>query len=441
MSVKQRTRKRRSARALAIKVWNVMVPNNNSKDQTKSSADSSGDDGHTVSGTCKETSVQSQSMSADDHSESTVDPNNDMKDVDEDRRLAPPRGLVEMHTSENDNDNDVSIDTNSEAQQLPKPITITTHQQYKPDKLGSALSELDKENTSQLQTATPNDVARNEREDILLLSSSTTKKAQQYITADQQVANTTSDNKDNNCSDVIEVNDASFVEGTAVSIIKGTHQGKRGVISRVTNKFAFISIDKISKDVKKTKSSQFLAIIDTTQNKEPTNNDLTPAEETKDEPRTSPQKEQDKMFVKGTSVRIKRGTYRDRQGIITRTTDKCVYVSIHGLDKDVRKSKSEHFLEIMMFNDDKSRGSQQEDCASTDRGVQRTEHVLHMNEANNESVYVSGTRVNIVKGKFAGHSGIISRVTSKVAFVSIEGVKKDVRKTKSDQFLQEVDSS
>ena len=120
MPVKQRTRKRRSARALAMKVWNVMVPN--SKDHTKST-DSSGDDGHTVSGTSKETSVQSQFLSADDHSESTVDPNNDMKDVDEDRSLAPP------HTSENDQDNDVvSIDTNTEAQ-LQNPINITTHQQ------------------------------------------------------------------------------------------------------------------------------------------------------------------------------------------------------------------------------------------------------------------------------------------------------------------------
>jgi ribosomal protein L24 len=415
-----------------MKVWNVMVPNNNSKDQTKSSADSTGDDGHTVSGNSKDTSVQSQFLSTDDHSESTVDPNNDMKDVDEDRSLAPPRGLVEMHTSENDHV--------SEAQ-LQKPITITTHQQYKPDKMGPALSELDKENTSQLQTATPNDVSRNEHEDILLLSSANedTKKAQQYITADHQVANTTSNNRGNNWPDV-EVKDASFVEGTAVIIIKGTHQGKRGVISRVTNKFAFISIDKISKDVKKTKSSQFLAIIEPTQNKEPTNDNLTIAEETKDEPRTSPQKKQDEMFVKGTSVRIKRGTYKDRQGIITRVTDRCVFISIHGLDKDVRKTKSEHFLEIMMFNDDKSCGSPQEEYASTDRGVQRTEHV-HMDESNDESVYVTGTRVNIVKGKFAGHSGIISRVTSKVAFVSIEGVKKDVRKTKSGQFLQVVDSS
>ena len=298
--------------------------------------------------------------------------------------------------------------------------------------MGSALSELDKENTSQLQTATPNDVARNEHEDILISSSSTTKKAQQYITADQQVANATSNNKYKNWSDV-EVKDASFVEGTAVTIIKGTHQGKRGVISRVTNKFAFISIDKISKDVKKTKSSQFLAIIDTTQNKEPTNNNLTLTEETKDEPRTPLQQKHDEMFAKGTSVRIKRGTYKDRQGIITGVTDKCVFVSIHGLDKDVRKTKSEQFLEIMMFN-------YEQEYASTDPGVQRTEHV-HMNESNAESVYVTGTRVHIVKGKFAGHSGIISRVTSKVVFVSIEGVKKDVRKTKSDQFLQVVDSS
>ena len=216
MPAKQRTRKRRSARALAMKVWNVMVPNN--KDQTKSSTDgSSGDDGRTVSGTSKEGSVQSQFLSADDHSESTVDPNNDIKDVDEQRSLTTPRGLVEMHSSENDHDNVVSIDTNTEAQ-LQKPITITTHQQYKPDKMGPALSELDKENNSQLQTTTPNDVSRNEHADILLSSSANedTKKAQQYITADQQV-----NNRCNNWSDV-DVKDASFVEGTAV-IIKKAH--------------------------------------------------------------------------------------------------------------------------------------------------------------------------------------------------------------------------
>ena len=49
----------------------------------------------------------------------------------------------------------------------------------------------------------------------------------------------------------------------------------------------------------------------------------------------------------GVKVRIIKGTYEGERGKITRVTDKCVFISIDGVDKDVRKTKSLEFVQII----------------------------------------------------------------------------------------------
>jgi len=198
----------------------------------------------------------------------------------------------------------------------------------------------------------------------------------------------------------------AFVEGAEVHIIKGTNKGKRGIISRVTSKCAFISIDGFDKDVRKTKSIEFLEIANQKKiwSKQHHNSD--------------PQE----CFLEGNLVQIKEGAHKGCQGIISRTTAKCVFVSIRGLSKEIRKKKSAEFLEIL--ND----GT---DCAPQDIDQQ-----VCAEESSEVNDFVVGMQVRIVKGNHLGNCGVISRMTSKCAFVSIEGVAKDIRKTKSDQFLQ-----
>ena len=99
-----------------------------------------------------------------------------------------------------------------------------------------------------------------------------------------------------------------------------------------------------------------------------------------------------------------------------------MYVSIRGLSKDVRKKKSTEFL--VLLNDSV-------DCAPQDVDEQASSA-----ESSEVNVFVVGKRVMIIKGTRVGECGVISRVTNKSAYVSIENMPKDIRKTKSDQFLQ-----
>ena len=110
----------------------------------------------------------------------------------------------------------------------------------------------------------------------------------------------------------------AFVEGAAVHIIKGTNRGKCGIISRTTSKCVFISISGFDKDVRKTKSNEFVKIVDHHEINNKHHN-------------FDPQE--------GNFVRIKKGVHTDCHGIISRITEKCVYISIGGLHKDVRKKK------------------------------------------------------------------------------------------------------
>ena len=207
------------------------------------------------------------------------------------------------------------------------------------------------------------------------------------------------------CQEEFSIENA-FVEGAEVHIIKGTNRGKRGIISRVTSKCAFISIDGVDKDVRKTKSIEFLEIA----NQE----EICSKQYHNSDPQES--------SLLGNLVRIKKGAHKNCQGIISRTSEKCVFISIRGLSKEIRKKKSVEFLEIL--ND----GA---DCAPQDINQQACAE-----ESSEENDFVVGMQVRVVKGNHLGNCGVISRLTSKCAFVSIEGVAKDIRKTKSDQFLQ-----
>jgi len=197
-----------------------------------------------------------------------------------------------------------------------------------------------------------------------------------------------------------------FVEGAAVHIIKGTNNGKCGIISRTTSKCVFISISGFDEDVRKTKSNEFLKIVDHHEINNKHHN-------------FDPQE--------GNFVRIKKGVHTDCHGIISRITEKCVYISIGGLHKDVRKKKSTEFLELL--ND----GS---DCAPQDLNLDKQ---ASSGESSELSVFVVGKQVRIVKGSHLGQCGVISRVTNKSVFVSIMNMPKDIRKMKSDQFLHIVD--
>ena len=201
----------------------------------------------------------------------------------------------------------------------------------------------------------------------------------------------------------------SFVPGAAVHIIKGTNKGKCGIISRVTDKCVFISISGLDKDVRKTKSNEFLQFSNqkTTCNKQQHN--------------SSPQE----IFLQGNSVRIKKGSHRGCQGIISRTTEKCVFISITGFPKDVRKKKSVEFLQLL--NDDTNyelQGIDDQACAA------------EAEETSEVNVFDVGRQVRVIKGNHLGKCGVISRVTNKSVFASIEGMSKDIRKSKSDKFLQ-----
>lgn len=56
---------------------------------------------------------------------------------------------------------------------------------------------------------------------------------------------------------------------------------------------------------------------------------------------------EDYMLKTGVKVCIIKGTYEGECGKITRVTDKCVFISINGVDKDVRKTKSLEFVQII----------------------------------------------------------------------------------------------
>ena len=56
---------------------------------------------------------------------------------------------------------------------------------------------------------------------------------------------------------------------------------------------------------------------------------------------------EENILKAGTEVRIIKGTYGGECGEITRVTDKCIFISINGVDKDVRKTKSLEFVQII----------------------------------------------------------------------------------------------
>lgn len=199
----------------------------------------------------------------------------------------------------------------------------------------------------------------------------------------------------------------AFVPGAAVHIIKGTNKGKCGIISRVTDKCVFISISGLDKDVRKTKSNEFLQFSNQTT--------------TTKQHHSGPQE----IFLQGNSVLIKKGLHRGCQGIISRTTEKCVFISIEGFSKDVRKKKSVAFLQLLNDNANyELQGIDDQVCAA------------EAEETSEVNVFDVGRQVRVIKGNHLGKCGVISRVTNKSVFISIEGMSKDIRKSKSDKFLQ-----
>lgn len=387
--------RRRSARALAKKVWNVVL----NKDQKKITSRS-----RTMGKVSNETRRTRSVGSSKDSSLS-------------DPQTAGPVPIIETTEEYDDNsmpqsENHDVTDETSDADKENSSHTSNVHDEEEP-KSETVLDEshvdivhveggLPKEVVSKTKSGELLEILNDDTSCVSQEGASTALQPQQTY---QQVC-------------LEESNEANtLVEGADVHIIKGAHQGERGIISRVTNKCAFISIDGIPEDVRKTKSNDFLKIfnqkesVDHTQIKKQ---------------RNSGQQVQDEPFPIGTLVRIKRGTHKDFHGVISRTTKKCVFISIRGVSKDVRKTKSPEFLEIL--NDDTS-------CAPRE-----SQHVNQqvIEESNEVNVFVVGVRVLIVKGKYLGKHGVITRLTFKVAFVSIEGVARDVRKTKSDEFLQVV---
>jgi len=390
--------RRRSARALAKKVWNVVL---NTKDQKKNSlrsriSDDSNDDGRTVS------------VSSNDSSQSeprTADPDPIFEtDTTEDDDYMPQR--TENHdVSEHDNDATVADENSSQ--------TSTTQEHecdppsIKDEEKSHAVLDGSLEETVHVDGGLPIDevVSKTKSEELNDDTSCVSQEGTITALKPQRIGQEV-------C--VEEINeDNAFVEGAEVQIIKGTHTGKCGIISRVTSKCAFISIGGVPKDVRKTKSNEFLKIV--------SQKEATVHTQFKKQHNSGPQ---ENPFLEGNLVRIKRGTHKDCHGVISRTTEKCVYISIRGLPKDVRKTKSAEFLEIL-----------DGDTSCVPQESQQIEQVS-ISESNEMNVFVAGVRVRIVKGKYLGRCGVILRVTSKCAFVSIEGVTKDLRKTKSDQFLQ-----
>jgi ribosomal protein L24 len=342
--------RRRSARALAKKVWSVVLSN---KDQKKNSlrsriSDYSNDDRRSASFSSKDSGQTDESTA--DH-------------------LA----ITEDGTG---NHNNVDNDATGADENMSHPSTAQQHQSDPP-------SIKDEEKT---QTETVHVDGDLPIEDVPKTKSEEMNDDESCARIDQQLC-------------VEEFNeDNAFVEGAEVQIIKGTHKGTCGIISRLTSKCAFISIAGMPKDVRKTKSNEFLKIV----RQKEEHNSGTP----------------EIAFLEGNLVRIKRGTHKDCHGVISRTTEKCF------LPKDVRKTKSADFLEVL------------NSCVPQES--QQIEQVS-IAESNEVSAFAVGMRVRVMKGKYLGKCGVISRVTSKCAFVSIEGMTKDIRKTKSKQFLHVID--
>lgn len=105
--------------------------------------------------------------------------------------------------------------------------------------------------------------------------------------------------------------------------------------------------------------------------------------------------------------------------MISHVTDKSAFVTIRSLSRDVRKKKSEEFLEVL--NDVPQQIIVEQECA--------------------KSEYTAGVKVKIIKGTHMGECGTISRVTGKSVFIAFEGIAKEVRKTKSDKFLKLVNEA
>ena len=221
--------------------------------------------------------------------------------------------------------------------------------------------------------------------------------------APEERATTASRLQDNGEEACLE-NKEEFVAGTTVLIIKGAYKGEHGIISRVTSKSAFISIDGMDRDIRKTKSKVFLVVAG--QNELQVHADCDKALNLQD------------AILPGKLVRIKKGTHKDCHGVISRVTDKSAFVTIRGLSRDIRKKRSEEFLEVL--NDVPQQIIVEQECA----------------KESEVSKYTAGVKVKIVKGTHMGKCGIISRVTSKSVFIAVEGIGKDVRKTKSDKFFQ-----
>eukprot|EP00984_Skeletonema_dohrnii_P019745 scaffold9511_cov182-Skeletonema_dohrnii-CCMP3373.AAC.2 len=480
----KRSIRRRSVR-LAKKVWNVVL-NNNNKDQRKSrsvrstkiSDDSSNDDdddgGHTLSVSSNDSSqYEPQIVDVDPVVESSAE-----EDVDVESCCMSQSMDVENHDVEEENNHDVTElyvhdDTSSVTEKdnsslpavtAPGHIDESAHEDGDTSKEGSKaeseeLLERLTDNTSQCDDEGAGTVSQSQGIDqqlcqeefneenvfvdvaaVVVIHQPSYEGAEAHINLEESVhedGDTSKEGskveseelletlKDNtSCADegagIVSQpqgidqqlcqeefsEENAFVEGAAVHIIKGTNRGKRGIISRVTSKCAFISIDGFDKDVRKTKSIEFLEIA----NQE----EICSKQYHNSDPQES--------FLLGNLVRIKKGAHKDCQGIISRITEKCVFISIRGLSKEIRKKKSIEFLEIL--ND----GT---DCAPQDINQQACAE-----ESREVNDFVVGMQVRIVKGNHLGNYGVISRLTSKCAFVSIEGVAKDIRKTKSDQFLQ-----
>lgn len=312
----KRSIRRRSVR-LAKKVWNVVL--NNNKDQRKSrsvrftkiSDDSSNDNdgGHTLSVSSNNSSqYEPQNIVGDN----PVVESNDEEDVDVSQSMD-----VENHDAIEENNHDVTElyvhdDTSSvtEKDNSSLPVTAPAHFDESAHEDGGTSKEGSKvESEELLEMLKDNTSCADE-------GAGTVSQSQGI---DQQL-----------CQEEFSEENA-FVEGAEVHIIKGTNKGKRGIISRVTSKCAFISIDGFDKDVRKTKSNEFLEIANQKEIccKQHHNSD--------------PQE----CFLEGNLVQIKEGAHKGCQGIISRTTAKCVFISIRGLSKEIRKKKSAEFLEIL----------------------------------------------------------------------------------------------
>eukprot|EP00985_Skeletonema_marinoi_P005917 scaffold2572_cov75-Skeletonema_marinoi.AAC.5 len=389
----KRSIRRRSVR-LAKKVWNVVL--NNNKDQRKSrsvrstkiSDDSSNDGGHTLSVSSNDSSqYEPQNADVDRIVEGNVEEGVDVESCCMSQSID-----VENHDAIEENNHDVTElhvhdDTGSVTEKDNSSLSVTApgHLDVSAHEDGDTSKEGSKAESEELL-------------EILMDNTSCADEGTGTVSQSQGIDQQL-------CQEEFKEENA-FAEGAEVHIITGTNKGKRGIISRVTSKCAFISIDGFDKDVRKTKSSEFLEIANQKEIccKQHHNSD--------------PQE----CFLEGNLVQIKEGAHKGCQGIISRTTAKCVFISIRGLSKEIRKKKSAEFLEIL--ND----GT---DCAPQDIDQQ-----VCAEESSEVNDFVVGMQVRIVKGNHLGNCGVISRLTSKCAFVSIEGVAKDIRKTKSDQFLQ-----